>query len=81
MPGDEGAGQPAPVEPGAAKSAEAAAPAGDSAPTRIGPISLAHPELTFVAVVFAAASVVFGVIPSPMFHLASHAGATLLGLR
>jgi NADH-quinone oxidoreductase subunit N len=46
----------------------------------VGPISLAHPELTLVAVVFAAATVVFGIIPSPMFHLASHA-ATLLGLH
>jgi NADH-quinone oxidoreductase subunit N len=51
-----------------------------SKPVSVGPISLAHPELTLVAVVFAAASVVFGIIPSPLFHLASHA-ASLLGLR
>jgi NADH-quinone oxidoreductase subunit N len=42
--------------------------------------ALAHPELVFVAVVFAAACVVFGVIPSPMFHLASHAGAAITSL-
>ncbi|HET9720509.1 MAG TPA: NADH-quinone oxidoreductase subunit N [Solirubrobacteraceae bacterium] len=53
---------------------------GTAARASIGPVSLAHPELTFVAVVFAAASVVFGIIPEPMFHLAAHA-ASLLGLR
>ena len=34
-------------------------------------------ELVFVAAVFAAACIVFGVLPSPLFHLASHAGAAL----
>jgi NADH-quinone oxidoreductase subunit N len=39
-----------------------------------------HPEVAFVACLFAAASVFFGVIPSPLFHLASHAGSALPGL-
>jgi len=34
-------------------------------------------EVTFVAVVFAAACIVFGVFPSPLFSLAAHAGRTL----
>ena len=41
-----------------------------------------YAEVAFVAVVFAAATIVFGVFPSPLFHLADHAGAalgTLLG--
>ena len=33
-----------------------------------------------IAVVFAAASVVFGIIPSPLFDLAAHAGRALIGL-
>jgi NADH-quinone oxidoreductase subunit N len=39
-----------------------------------------YPEVTFVAVVFAAASIVFGVFPSPLFNLAAHAGRALTGL-
>jgi NADH-quinone oxidoreductase subunit N len=37
-------------------------------------------EVTVVAVVLAAASVFFGIVPGPLFHLASHAGATIAGL-
>jgi NADH-quinone oxidoreductase subunit N len=36
--------------------------------------------ITFVALVFAAATIVFGVFPSPLFHLADHAGRSLGGL-
>jgi NADH-quinone oxidoreductase subunit N len=42
--------------------------------------SLAHPEVVFVAVAFAVACVLFGVMPSPMFHLASHAGAAITSI-
>jgi NADH-quinone oxidoreductase subunit N len=42
--------------------------------------SLAYPEIAFVGLVFAAASVAFGIFPSPLFTLASHAGAALPGL-
>ncbi len=38
------------------------------------------PEVALVAAVFGAATVVFGIIPGPLFHLAAHAGAALTGL-
>jgi NADH-quinone oxidoreductase subunit N len=41
---------------------------------------LPYPEVVALAALFAAAVVVFGVIPGPLFHLASHAGAALTGL-
>ena len=40
---------------------------------------LRYPEVAFVAVVFAAATIFFGIFPSPLFHLATHA-ANALGL-
>jgi NADH-quinone oxidoreductase subunit N len=39
-----------------------------------------HPEAVLVAVVFAAASVFFGIFPEPLFHLASHAGHAIASL-
>jgi NADH-quinone oxidoreductase subunit N len=42
--------------------------------------ALAYPELVFVAVAFAAATIFFGIFPSPLFHLASHAANALGGL-
>jgi NADH-quinone oxidoreductase subunit N len=42
--------------------------------------TLAYPELTFVAVVAAAATIFFGIFPAPLFHLASHAANALSGL-
>jgi NADH-quinone oxidoreductase subunit N len=36
-----------------------------------------YPEVTLVAVVFSAATIVFGVFPSPMFTLVAHAGRAL----
>jgi hypothetical protein len=39
-----------------------------------------QPEVALVACVFAAAAVFFGIIPSPLFHLAAHAGRALSGL-
>ncbi len=38
------------------------------------------PETVFVAALFAAASVFFGIFPSPLFHLAAHAGHALGGI-
>ncbi len=40
----------------------------------------AAPEIVLVAVVCAGASIVFGVIPQPLFQLAAHAGASLFGI-
>jgi len=34
----------------------------------------------FVAVVFAAATVFFGIFPSPLFNFAAHAGQAIAGL-
>jgi NADH-quinone oxidoreductase subunit N len=47
-----------------------------------GPLgaALAYPEVVLVAVVFAAATIFFGIFPSPLFHLASHAANALVGL-
>ncbi len=39
-----------------------------------------YPEVVFVAVAFAVATVVFGIFPSPLFHLATHAANALSGL-
>jgi NADH-quinone oxidoreductase subunit N len=38
------------------------------------------PEVTFVALVFAAATIGFGIFPSVVFHLADHAGRAFSGL-
>jgi NADH-quinone oxidoreductase subunit N len=42
--------------------------------------SVPYPEVVLVAVVFAALSVLFGIIPSPLFHLAAHAGNAITGI-
>ena len=39
-----------------------------------------YSELAFVAVLFAAASIFFGIFPSPLFQLVAHAGRALTGL-
>jgi NADH-quinone oxidoreductase subunit N len=43
-------------------------------------VPILHAEVAFVAVVFAAACIFFGVFPDPLFHFASHAGAAFSGL-
>jgi NADH-quinone oxidoreductase subunit N len=42
--------------------------------------ALAYPELILVAVGFAAATIFFGIFPSPLFHLAGHAANAFTGL-
>ncbi len=44
------------------------------------PPNTPQPEIGFIAVLFAAASVFFGIVPSPLFHLAAHAGQAITGL-
>jgi NADH-quinone oxidoreductase subunit N len=39
-----------------------------------------RPEVVFVAVLFAAASIFFGIFPQPLFQLAAHAGHALVGI-
>ncbi len=40
-----------------------------------------HAPLVFVAVVFAAATIFFGIVPQPLFHFADHAGRALIGFH
>jgi len=79
------------MTPGAERSPEPAAAgldAGDPALGGLAPIAggapeadgLPYPEIVAVAVVFAAACVVFGIVPTPLFHLVAHAGTALAGL-
>ena len=86
---------PVPAPAPAAPAGGAAAGAGGLAPIAGGSIeaddeweegpgpagaSLAYPELVVVAVGFAAATIFFGIFPSPLFHLAAHAANALSGL-
>jgi NADH-quinone oxidoreductase subunit N len=59
------------AEPAAAGAAGGAWPAGSALP---------HVEVAFVAILFAVASIVFGIFPSPLFNLAAHAGNALAGI-
>jgi NADH-quinone oxidoreductase subunit N len=52
---------------------------GDGA-ARAGSSLRLFPEVTFVAVLFAGASIFFGIFPSPLFNLMAHAGQALTGL-
>ena len=42
--------------------------------------TLPHPEVTFVALVAATATIVFGIFPQPLFDLVGHAGGAFGGL-
>jgi NADH-quinone oxidoreductase subunit N len=58
----------------------AAGPEGE-ADRRLTPASAApQAEIVLVATVFAAASVLFGIFPSPLFHLAAHAAHAVGGI-
>ncbi len=41
---------------------------------------IAQPEVAIVALVCAVATVFFGILPQPLFHLVSHAGSAITGL-
>ncbi|MBV9002219.1 MAG: NADH-quinone oxidoreductase subunit N [Solirubrobacterales bacterium] len=73
-PATSGPGDLAPIAGGSLEADE-----WEEGPGPVG-AALAYPELTFVAVVFAAAAIFFGIFPSPLFHLASHAANALTGL-
>jgi NADH-quinone oxidoreductase subunit N len=77
---------PAPAGPGAAPGGLAPIAGGsveadewEEGPGAAG-AALAYPELILVAVGFAAATIFFGIFPSPLFHLAGHAANALAGL-
>jgi hypothetical protein len=53
---------------------------GGGAPSRSVKLLPFPAEVSLVAVVFAGASVFFGVFPSPLFNLMAHAGQALSGL-
>jgi NADH-quinone oxidoreductase subunit N len=42
--------------------------------------SAPYPEIVVVALVFGALSVIFGIVPQPLFQLAAHAGNALVGI-
>ncbi len=65
---------------GGSPEAEGPVPAEPSEAELGPPADTPQPEIAFVALLFAAASVVFGIFPSPLFHLAAHAGNAIAGL-
>jgi NADH-quinone oxidoreductase subunit N len=70
---------PVSTSPGASASGGSAT----EGPAAGGPArfrAIPYPEVTFVAVLFAAASIFFGIFPSPLFDLMAHAGQALSGL-
>jgi NADH-quinone oxidoreductase subunit N len=75
---------PGPRAPGPRELAPIAGGALDADEWDEGPAgagsALAYPELILVAVGFAAATIFFGIFPSPLFHLAAHASHALTGL-
>ncbi len=72
--GSPEADPPAPVAGGLIEAEEWEEGAGAAGAAR------AYPEVPFVAVVFAAAVIFFGIFPSPLFHAAAHAANALPGL-
>jgi NADH-quinone oxidoreductase subunit N len=64
----------------AAAGAPAPAPIAGGSPDADRDEAFRHPELTIVALAFAAAAIFFGIFPSPLFHFAAHAGHAITGL-
>jgi NADH-quinone oxidoreductase subunit N len=58
----------------------ALAPAAGDAGLGAPPAGGLQPEVVFVAVIAAAATIFFGIIPQPLFDLVHHAGSALSGL-
>ena len=91
-----GASPEADEPPGAPQEPPAPAPAGDEHEIRVpvpgapepppparasvGRVAIEQPEVVFVALVFAAATIFFGIFPSPLFDFAAHAGHAIAGL-
>ena len=46
----------------------------------VGPVRVVQPEVAFVALLFAGATIFFGIFPSPLFDFAAHAGHAIAGL-
>jgi NADH-quinone oxidoreductase subunit N len=73
-PDTSGPGDDAAVVFSAAQVGGADGPAHDT------PRAAFQPEVVFVAGLFAAAAIFFGIFPSPLFNFAAHAGTALTGL-
>jgi NADH-quinone oxidoreductase subunit N len=73
-------GAPEADETGPAASGSGSGAASASGSASAGGWAIPYPEVAFVAVVFAAATIAFGVFPSIVFHLADHAARGLTGL-
>jgi NADH-quinone oxidoreductase subunit N len=71
--------RPSLTRPETAPGAPALAPIAGGSP-ETDAASRATPEVLFVAVGFAAAVIVFGIFPSPLFSFVAHAGHALAGL-
>jgi hypothetical protein len=75
--------EPAPGEPAMRVARAAPAMAGGSPEAEIGlglPAGGRQLEVVGIAVATAAASIGFGIVPSPLLHLAGDAGRVFLGL-
>ena len=71
----------APIAGGSQELDEADAHEGGEGTSWPGPAeSAAQPEALFVAVVFGAASIFFGIFPTPLFQLAAHASHAFSGI-
>ncbi|HEY5318738.1 MAG TPA: NADH-quinone oxidoreductase subunit N [Solirubrobacteraceae bacterium] len=77
-------GEPAPARAAAARPAIAGgSPEADAADTGGWPTpdrAVANAEIAVVAVLFGAAGVLFGIIPSPLLRLVAHAGRSITGI-
>ncbi len=71
---------PAPIAGGSPEADEAPAAAGALGVAWPAGRALPHVEVALVAIVFATASIVFGIFPSPLFNLAAHAGNAIVGI-
>jgi NADH-quinone oxidoreductase subunit N len=74
VPASGGSGELAPIAGGSFEADE-----WEEGPGAAG-ASFAYPEVVFVAIGFAAAVIFFGIFPTPLFHLATHAANAIGGL-
>ena len=58
----------------------AADPAPSAEEEPAAPVPALQFEVAYVALASAAATIFFGIFPSPLFHLAAHAGHALTGI-
>ena len=70
-------GSPGTPGPGTAAGLGGLAPVAGGSPEAD---KLPYPEVVALATLFGALTVFFGVIPGPLFDLASHAGAAITGI-